>query len=76
MRPERGSVDHWPFRVTTDRVGRFRVEGLVPGLRYRLSLETAEGAVNLLRGPEVAPLKAGEDRDLGDVVATVPGESE
>ncbi len=76
LRPERGSVDHWPFRVTTDRVGRFRVEGLVPGLRYRLSLETAEGAVNLLRGPEVAPLKAGENRDLGDVVAIVPGESE
>jgi hypothetical protein len=36
----------------------------------------AEGAVNLLRGPEVAPLKAGENRDLGDVVAIVPGESE
>jgi hypothetical protein len=71
-----GPNSHWPVRATTDRDGRFRVEGLVPGLHYRLSLETAEGAVNLQRGPEVAPLEAGENRDLGDVVAIVPGESE
>ncbi len=70
-----GLGDHWPARCTTDASGHFRVEGLAPGLRYRLSLETAVGAVNSLRGPEVAPLAAGEHRELGNVVATLPGES-
>ncbi len=68
-------IEHRPERITTDSHGRFRVEGLVPGLRYRLALEDANGA-NSLKGPEVAPLKPGEHRDLGDVTGIVPGESD
>jgi hypothetical protein len=70
-----GTVGHWPYRIKTDRDGRFRLVGIVPGLPYRLSLENAAGHLTE-RGPEVSPLKPGEDRDLGDVIAVVPGESD
>ncbi len=64
-----------PGKIATDGAGRFRLERLVPGLRYQLSLEDAAG-VNTSRGPMIAPLKPGEDREMGDVVARVPGESD
>jgi hypothetical protein len=68
-----GKIGHWPYRITTDREGRFRVEAIVPGLRYRLTLENASG-VSTDTGPIVTPLKPGETRDLGDVAAIIPGE--
>jgi hypothetical protein len=68
-------MEHRPERIVTDGEGRFRVEGLGPGLRYRLALEDVNG-VGTLKGPEIAPLKPGETRDLGDVKAIVPGESD
>jgi beta-lactamase regulating signal transducer with metallopeptidase domain len=75
LRLRDGWIEHRPDRITTDGAGRFRIEGLVPGLRYRLTLENADG-VNTLRGTEIAPLRPGEDRNLGDVTAIVPGESD
>ena len=70
-----GAIGHHPERIYTDAKGRFRVEGLVPGMRYRLMLETARG-VNTWEGPSVAPLGAGEVRELNDVTAIVPGEAD
>jgi hypothetical protein len=68
-----GKIGHWPYRITTDREGQFRVEAIVPGLRYRLTLENTSG-VSTDTGPIVTPLKPGETRDLGDVAAIIPGE--
>ncbi len=68
-----GHIGHWPDRITTDRDGRFRVEAIVPGLRYRLTLERASGG-STDTGPVVTPLEPGEARDLGDVSAIIPGE--
>ncbi len=68
-----GQIGHWPDRITTDRNGRFRVEAIVPRLRYRLTLENASG-VSTDTGPIVKPLQPGETRDLGDVPAMIPGE--
>jgi len=56
-----------------DRDGRFRVEAIVPGLRYRLTLENADG-ISTRKGPNVTQLKPGEIRDLGDVPVEIPGE--
>ncbi len=64
-----GVAGHFPERVTTDRDGRFRVEGLAAGLRYQI--------IELGKPPkgEVAvvatrlSVKAGESKDLGDVKA-------
>jgi hypothetical protein len=59
---EQGSL---PSPIKTDKDGRFRVSGLVPGLKYSL---TVRGRRRTLR--EVAKnviIKAGEARDLRDV---------
>lgn len=69
------ALSHHPERLYTDEKGHFRVEGLVPGLGFRLMLETALG-VNTGEGPSIAPLKPGENRDLGDLIAEVPGEAD
>jgi len=68
-----GEIAHWPHRVTTDREGRFRIEAVVPGLRYRLTFENADGQ-STGKGPNVTPLQPGEIRDLGDILAIIPGE--
>jgi hypothetical protein len=47
--------------VRTDRDGRFRVEGLVPGVTYRI----ADGERNVISGD--LSVKAGETKDLGDL---------
>ncbi len=64
-----GAAGHFPERVTTDRDGRFRVEGLAAGLRYQIieigkppKVEVAVVATRL-------SVKAGETKDLGDVKA-------
>ena len=53
-------------RFTIDPDGRFRLEGLVPGAKYRL--QVMEGSVLCLGDitGDIA-LEPGEDRDLGDV---------
>jgi hypothetical protein len=55
-------VGSHPLRsIPYDKVGRFRVEGLIPGLKYHLML-LGGGLVQT----EVT-VKTGETRDLGDV---------
>jgi hypothetical protein len=58
-----------PEVFRTDPEGRFRVEGLVPGLRYHLkALEDGSPETDYLF--RNLPLKPGESRDLGDVRVT------
>jgi RNA polymerase sigma factor (sigma-70 family) len=63
-----GQIEHRPSAVFTDTEGRFRVEGLAPGLSYQLVIGGGE-----LREPDrtldVGPFKPGEVRDLGDLTA-------
>jgi hypothetical protein len=64
--PTVGEFAEW---VRTDEAGRFSVEGLVPGLRYSLHVES-EGAMfgKSLVFKDVT-LEPGETRDLGDLRA-------
>jgi len=61
---EKGSL---PSRIKTDKDGRFRVAGLVPGLKYSLYL--SNGRVVAGWPVKDATIKAGEVKDLGDVKA-------
>jgi hypothetical protein len=59
---------HGPDKVRTDAEGRFRIDGLIPGLKYHaVVLQTRTRAVY---AREVFPdltLTSGEAKDLGDV---------
>jgi RNA polymerase sigma factor (sigma-70 family) len=68
-------VPHCQERVFTDSSGRFRVEGLAPGRDYRLVYENAR-SIQTQAGYDIAPLKPGETRDLGDIKAIVPAEND
>lgn len=59
------------FVRRTDQAGRFRIEGLAPGLRLRLWLGNAAD-----RSRTFPPLKPGESRDLGDLKLASPGEAD
>ncbi len=61
-----GSIDHKTAHVRTDNDGRFRVEGLAPGLGYELYARAMAGMM-AERPVEVEPTKSGETRDLGNV---------
>ena len=58
----------WPLR--TDAQGRFRVEGLIPGLKHRIILSAGDGGAVTPLAPErltgLAP-RPGEVIDLGDI---------
>jgi RNA polymerase sigma factor (sigma-70 family) len=60
----------------TDAAGRYRVEGLAPGLKYELQLRRGEAKSEVLlsAGDAVKGIstKAGEVKELGDVRVTVP----
>src|SRR5262249_1487982 len=62
--------------VRADQDGRFRVGGLVPGLKHRLTLTAAGKGVTLSAGPALEGLSApaGEVRELGDVRVIVAPE--
>jgi hypothetical protein len=54
-----------PGGVQADKNARFRIEGLAPGLKYRLGL--AQGSyLHIIEGDAVT-IEAGETKDLGDV---------
>jgi protocatechuate 3,4-dioxygenase beta subunit len=55
-------VSYFPGKTQTDRDGRFRIEGLLPGQRFFLS--DGRGG-ELYFGPG---LRAGQTKDLGDVM--------
>jgi hypothetical protein len=59
---EKGSL---PSAIKTDQDGRFRVSGLVPGLKY--SLGVTKGRMNLGEALKNVITKAGETKDLGDI---------
>jgi hypothetical protein len=70
-----GPSDRFPSRVTTDKDGAFRIEGLMPGVAYRLPFwEIKRGRVvgDGFIGEELT-LKAGEIRDLGPVTGRLRG---
>jgi hypothetical protein len=58
--------------VTTDRDGRFRAEGVTPGLKFRLSAESENKFLSLAGTPDgmrVLSVEAGQTKDLGDLTA-------
>jgi hypothetical protein len=60
--PERGSLTDKP---TVDALGRFRIEGLVPGVKYdALGHSPVKAFGPILQGVQVAP---GEVKDIGDI---------
>ncbi len=60
--PERGDLEEKP---TVDARGRFRIEGLVPGVKYdALGSSTNKASGPILNGVQVGP---GEVKDLGDI---------
>jgi hypothetical protein len=61
-----GSINHQPERIRTDTDGRFRVEGLAPGLAYHFYIQ-APAMMRAEKTIDVEAAKAGETRDLGNV---------
>jgi RNA polymerase sigma factor (sigma-70 family) len=55
-------IRHRPEATRTDADGRFRVEGLAAGLRYKIA-----PALRRREGLKIEPLKSGEVRDLGSI---------
>jgi RNA polymerase sigma factor (sigma-70 family) len=51
--------------TTTDAEGRFRIEGLVPGMHYQLTAKDGGGAMPY--SGKLAPPEAGKTKDLGDL---------
>ncbi len=66
-------IDHVESRVFTDAQGRLRIEGMIPGLEYRLVFENESGSESA-QGVDISALKPGEMRDLGSIRADIPGE--
>jgi RNA polymerase sigma factor (sigma-70 family) len=65
------SVGYWgQYQFTTDKEGRFRVEGLVPGLGYSVWQGVKGGMVKIHPGTTLEP---GKHKDLGDIKAANPG---
>jgi protocatechuate 3,4-dioxygenase beta subunit len=54
-------------QVKTDKDGRFRAEGLVPGQKYNLS--PASSSVSLPGGGPQIVVESGKNKELGDVTA-------
>src|SRR5262249_2823686 len=61
-------VGTFPRGLRTDKTGKFRIEGLAPGLTYQLALFKG---MDLLQPEEAAKkaviVKAGETKDLGEL---------
>ena len=55
--------------ITSGRDGRFRVEGLVPGLSASLSFVKSGDPLSVGKKSEALTLRPGEVRDLGDLSA-------
>jgi RNA polymerase sigma factor (sigma-70 family) len=68
VRKENGYVaEHLPNRITTDREGRFRVEGLAPGLVYQINLAGKRPTNTLGSVATHVSIRSGEVKDQGDV---------
>jgi hypothetical protein len=58
-------------KATTDAEGKFRLDGLLPGVKYTFTVnegEAADADSVLLRRDGVSPAEAGRNKDLGDLV--------
>jgi hypothetical protein len=58
-------------KATTDADGKFRLDGLLTGLKYTLVVSEggpADADRVVFRGDSVSPPEAGRNKDLGDVV--------
>lgn len=55
--------------IQPDKEGKFRVEGLAPGLKYNLSVLKETGYPLEITGKQIhdLPIKPGETKDLGDI---------
>jgi hypothetical protein len=62
---------HWSTftnaQATTDEEGRFRIEGVVPGLPYRVTANDPKGISQTRLHKDTVTPKAGKPRDLGDL---------
>lgn len=68
MHPENDSVPlHLLHGITTDRDGRFRVEGLAPGLVYQINLSGTSPYITIGTVAPRVSVRPGETKDLGDV---------
>jgi RNA polymerase sigma factor (sigma-70 family) len=67
-------LDVYDFRMTSPlgQEGRFRIEGLAPGLKYELQINKQGYAVDIVSGKSKAlTIKAGQTMDLGAVKVKV-----
>jgi hypothetical protein len=57
--------------VTPDKEGRFRIEGIVPGVAFDLQVvtvpEKAEEPIYILHAARDLSCKSGEAKDVGDI---------
>ncbi len=58
------TLEYHPLIFDTDADGRFRYEGIIPGLPHRILLESPKLRIVV----DHAIVKTGETRDLGEVV--------
>jgi hypothetical protein len=58
---------HLPHRITTDEAGRFRLDGLAPGLVYQINLAGKLPNTTIGSVASRVSIKSGEVKDLGDV---------
>jgi RNA polymerase sigma factor (sigma-70 family) len=61
--------------ATTDRDGKFRIEGLVPGLKYLLNVKKEAAFLTGYTRDDLT-VEAGKTRDLGDLKDTPPAKKE
>jgi RNA polymerase sigma factor (sigma-70 family) len=60
-------AEHFPAIITTDRKGRFRVDGLAPGINYQINLAGKRVTQTIGAVANRLYVKPGETKDLGDV---------
>jgi RNA polymerase sigma factor (sigma-70 family) len=69
------TVGSFPDRPRTDKDGKFRIEGLAPGLKYRpILLRGMYALIPEGEGRKGVTVKAGETKDLGDLKVKLPDE--
>lgn len=68
-------IEHRTDRIRTDAEGRFRIQGLAPGLTYRAYTQAPQGQ-RVKERIDIAAVTSGETRDLGDITITFQGQAD